>query len=81
MWYQEASSDPYWVIGKLDGSNDDIQTLSGKAPSFCPNDENNVWYMNMLDSEEDTPSQYQNFFKWVSINDQISMKCKGKQYL
>ena len=83
MWHQEAKFNPYWVIGKLDGSNDDIQTLtvSGKDPSLCPNDENNHWAMNMLESEEDTPSQYQNSYKWVSIDDQISMKCKGKQYL
>ena len=79
MWYQEAKFNPYWVIGKLDGSNEDIQTLPvlGKDPSLCPNDENNHWAMNMLESEEDTPSQYQNSYTWVSINE--SMKCKGKQ--
>ena len=73
MWYQEATFDAYWVIGKLDGSNDDIQALSQKAPSLCPNDEKNSWVMRVWD--EDTP----NLIKWAPINEQISMKCKGNQ--
>ena len=76
MWYHEGSND--WIIGKLDGSNDDIQTNIpiniGKTTPLCPNDEKDHWTMKVLESNKDYIK-----YTWVSIK--ISMKCKGKHCL